>query len=202
MRVVIGLVLIAALAVLAGMELVGRPGKAHPARAKDPALLAALINAYHEAVRRSPPRRPGPIGFVAYFFLDRHPVMGHSWTLWRLEEEIRSFHDPRVHFALNCGAVSCPPIHDYDPVHLDQQLDMATRNFLENEQGVRIDVTNRTVYLSSLFKWYRKDFGDPVRFIEPYLTPEQHARLRQVEPNPAIRYLPWDWSPVPLSPLE
>lgn len=160
------------------------------------ARLAALINAYHEIIRRSPPRRPSWWGFVSYFFLDRHDVLGHSWTLWRLENEIRTFGEPRVHFALNCGAVSCPPIREYDPKNLDHHLDVATRTYLSSDQAVRIDVRQRTVYLSPLFRWYRKEFGAPLRFISRYLSPEQLDRLQQVGPSPRIRYLPWDWSPV------
>jgi hypothetical protein len=38
--------------------------------------------------------------------------------------------DPRVHFALNCAAASCPPIAAYDPTNLDLQLDVATRGYL------------------------------------------------------------------------
>ena len=46
--------------------------------------------------------------------------------------------DPRVHFALNCGAMSCPPIDVYstiDPSLLEQQLQMATESFIMS--GVR-----------------------------------------------------------------
>ena len=39
--------------------------------------------------------------------------------------------DPRIHFALNCGAVSCPPIAVYEGESLDEQLDIATEGFLE-----------------------------------------------------------------------
>ncbi len=37
--------------------------------------------------------------------------------------------DPRIHFALNCGAKSCPPILVYEEDDLDAELDIATRNF-------------------------------------------------------------------------
>jgi hypothetical protein len=36
--------------------------------------------------------------------------------------------DPRVHFALNCAAVSCPPIVAYEADRIDDQLDLATRS--------------------------------------------------------------------------
>jgi hypothetical protein len=38
--------------------------------------------------------------------------------------------DPRIHFALNCAAASCPPISAYLPDRLDAQLDLAARSYL------------------------------------------------------------------------
>ena len=39
--------------------------------------------------------------------------------------------DPRIHFALVCGAKSCPPIRVYDAVNLDAQLEAAAAAFVE-----------------------------------------------------------------------
>ncbi|RMF01059.1 MAG: DUF547 domain-containing protein [Bacteroidetes bacterium] len=65
--------------------------------------------------------------------------------------------DPRIHFALNCGAQSCPPIACYQPARIDQQLDQATLSFLE--QGTRLDEATRTVHFTRLGLWYLGDFG-------------------------------------------
>ena len=65
--------------------------------------------------------------------------------------------DPRVHFALTCGARSCPPIGVYSAAAIDDQLELATRNFMNQE--VTVDRDGRLV-CSKLFKWYRSDFGD------------------------------------------
>lgn len=66
--------------------------------------------------------------------------------------------DPRIHFALNCGARSCPPIRDYEPGSLDAQLELATRSYLEDETGV--DPERRRVRLPRLMRIYAADFGD------------------------------------------
>lgn len=63
--------------------------------------------------------------------------------------------DARIHFALNCGAKSCPPVRYYDPEDVSPALDNATKAFL---LGVEIDGENNTVTLSKLFQWYRSDF--------------------------------------------
>jgi len=65
--------------------------------------------------------------------------------------------DYRIHFALNCGAKSCPPIAFYSPNRIEQQLDMATSSFLDSETDV--DDEKREVHLSRLFLWFRADFG-------------------------------------------
>ncbi len=65
--------------------------------------------------------------------------------------------DYRIHFALNCGAESCPPIAFYHPEKLDSQLDMATLSFLEAETIVSEE--KGEVYVSRLLRWYLGDFG-------------------------------------------
>jgi hypothetical protein len=66
--------------------------------------------------------------------------------------------DPRIHFALNCGARSCPPVGVYRPAALDGQLELAARNFVNEE--VTLDGRGR-VACSKLFRWYGRDFGSP-----------------------------------------
>ena len=65
--------------------------------------------------------------------------------------------DFRIHFALNCGAKSCPPIRFYSEKDWDQQLDLATRSFLESE--TKINSEKRQVKITRLFLWFHKDFG-------------------------------------------
>jgi len=65
--------------------------------------------------------------------------------------------DYRIHFALNCGAKSCPPIAFYNSEKINQQLDMATQAFLESESD--FDDQNKIVRTTALFKWFYADFG-------------------------------------------
>lgn len=65
--------------------------------------------------------------------------------------------DFRIHFALNCGAKSCPPIRFYSEEDLDEQLNLATRAFLESE--TKIDTDKKEVQITRLFLWFHKDFG-------------------------------------------
>ncbi len=65
--------------------------------------------------------------------------------------------DYRIHFALNCGAVSCPPIKFYSTAKMDAELDLATSSFLLAE--VHFDKEKNVVAIPALFKWYAGDFG-------------------------------------------
>jgi Protein of unknown function, DUF547 len=65
--------------------------------------------------------------------------------------------DYRIHFALNCGARSCPPVAFYEPGRIDQQLDMAAAAYLGSE--VEYIASENKVLLPALMSWFRADFG-------------------------------------------
>jgi len=65
--------------------------------------------------------------------------------------------DYRIHFALNCGAKSCPPIAFYTAERLEDQLELATISFLETETDTF--ESKKEVHVTSLMKWFLKDFG-------------------------------------------
>lgn len=108
--------------------------------------------------------------------------------------------DPRIHFALNCGAKSCPPIMIYKSINLNASLDRATSGFLSNT--VSVDVENKTVTLSQLFEWYHSDFGgttsEVLRWIQHHCSSELSAKIEsllQSESNDInVIYAPYDWS--------
>lgn len=64
--------------------------------------------------------------------------------------------DHRIHFALNCGALSCPPLAFYQADRIDQQLAMAADGFVGRE--FIVNEVSKTILCSSLFEWYRADF--------------------------------------------
>ncbi len=65
--------------------------------------------------------------------------------------------DFRIHFALNCGAKSCPPIAFYSVAKLDEQLELAALSFLTSE--TQVDEQKKKIHISRLFLWFLKDFG-------------------------------------------
>lgn len=63
--------------------------------------------------------------------------------------------DPRIHFALNCGARTCPPVAVYHSERLDRELDYMARNFLKESTVIDGD----EAHVTRLFSWFRGDFG-------------------------------------------
>jgi hypothetical protein len=102
--------------------------------------------------------------------------------------------EPRIHFALNCGARSCPPVGVYRPAALDVQLELATRSFVNEE--VTLDDRGR-VACSKLFRWYGRDFGSPDALREFLLRHLDEgpvtAALRAGAP-PCQVFRPYSWT--------
>lgn len=65
--------------------------------------------------------------------------------------------DYRIHFALNCGARSCPPIAFYRVESIESQLDLAAQSFIE--QDTEIDGRRRVLRVSRIYLWFLADFG-------------------------------------------
>ena len=101
--------------------------------------------------------------------------------------------DPRIHFALNCGARSCPPVRAYDRERLDDQLELATRAYLAAE--TEFDPDSGRVRLPRLMRIYRVDFGDrpeQLRFAARYLPQLGEWLEGGTEPR-RVAYRGFDW---------
>lgn len=105
--------------------------------------------------------------------------------------------DPRIHFALVCGSRSCAPIDFYDIDTLSEQLDAASKSFV-NYSEVIILPEERKVFLSEIFRWHEEDFGKKngiLDFIFDYLTDDEIRRFMQLNaPTLQIEYLHYDWN--------
>ena len=113
-------------------------------------------------------------------------------TLNQIEKEIilKRFNDPRVHFALNCGATSCPRLLNeaYAPERLEEQLYLQSKVFLNDIKKNKISDTE--LQLSMIFDWYADDFGSQdelVMFLNEFFE-------APVSMESTISYLEYDWS--------
>jgi len=134
--------------------------------------------------------------------LDRieHGLLRRSKTKWSMGYVNRLFPssfekkhrvdkvDYRIHFALNCGAKSCPPIAFYRAEQLDQQLDLATRVYLRNE--ALYDTSKNHLALPAIMGWFRGDFGGKKKM-------KELLKKIGVIPNdadPSISFKKYDWN--------
>jgi hypothetical protein len=117
-------------------------------------------------------------------------------------ERIRAvFKDPRIHFAINCAAASCPPIRSeaYAGSRLDAQLDDQTRRFLNGPHGVRLTRKGDTlkVYTTKIMDWFGEDFdqwgGGRLAFLRKYLSPERQKALDAAGGKVELEYQDYSW---------
>ena len=124
-------------------------------------------------------------------------IDGKRMTLDHIEHEILRprFKDPRVHFAINCAAESCPPLSDepFSGDTLDQQLDRLTRSFVNDLNNNYLK--GNVLYVSSIFKWFKTDFKDGiVNFFLKYAEGDLKINLKAIENKVKVKYLDYDWS--------
>jgi hypothetical protein len=105
--------------------------------------------------------------------------------------------DPRIHFALNCGASSCPSLRAWIPENIDGALSWATEQFLLED--LEIDLDRKFVRLSMIFKWYAKDFGANKRQLLEWCHAHAPSELRPkisalLGLRFDVRFKPYDWS--------
>lgn len=65
--------------------------------------------------------------------------------------------DFRIHFALNCGAESCPPIAYYEAENINPQLKIAEEVFITS--NTKVNESEQSIYTNKIFSWFRGDFG-------------------------------------------
>ena len=97
--------------------------------------------------------------------------------------------DKRIHFALNCGSESCPPILYYTPNDLNSQLEQATKNFL-NSSEVKYLPEKNEVHISKIFYWYKGDFHGNKGVIAFF----KHYKVLPEDVHPKIIYQEYNWN--------
>ncbi|EAY24332.1 DUF547 domain-containing protein [Microscilla marina] len=98
--------------------------------------------------------------------------------------------DYRIHFALNCGAKSCPPIAFYSDEKIEEELDLATAAYLENESIYH--ARKNMVEIAKLMQWFRGDFGGKsgiIRMLQQY-------NIIPTDTHPRLVFRPYDWTVV------
>ncbi len=128
----------------------------------------------HGVLRRS--QKEYFLGYISHFFPPKYQ------RVLRPEER-----DYRVHFALNCGAKSCPPVPILRLNNLDQQMDKLTTDYLKAMTEYTPSINK--VVTTPLFSWFRGDFGGKKGIkrilLEQGLIPNKKVQLE---------FGPYDWT--------
>lgn len=68
--------------------------------------------------------------------------------------------EPRIHYAVNCASYGCPNLaaKPWSADTLEEDLEAAAIGYINHPRGVRVE--DGKVIVSSIFKWYKVDFGD------------------------------------------
>ncbi len=158
---------------------------------------AYLINVYNilvidQLIKNWPVTSPESI--PGFFDANKIQVGTTKITLNALENDIlrKEFKDPRLHFVLVCGAQGCPPITDFSflPEGLDELLDVQTSKSLNDSAFIYQNDTEKTIYLSEIFKWYATDFGKNKTAVIAFINT---FRTTKFNPSYKIKYIPYNW---------
>lgn len=122
---------------------------------------------------------------------------GREVSLDAIEHDILRVHwgTPEVHYALNCASYSCPnlPAFAWEAATLEADLAKAARDYVNHPRGVTVGRRGLTV--SSIYKWFEKDFGGTEQAVIDHLLahaePDLAAKIRA---NPRIARNTYDWS--------
>ncbi len=129
--------------------------------------LMSFADIEHGILRRS--QNQFFLGYVTRFFPSS------------LEKKLRvNKRDYRIHFALNCGAKSCPPVAIYDWTRLSEQFDKSSKAYLK--KFTNYNKEEKTAYVTNLFSWFRGDFGglDGIKeiLLKYQLIPDKNTRIK------------------------
>jgi hypothetical protein len=172
--------------------------------------LAFLINAYNAftvklIVDHYPLDSIKDLGgfFRSPWKIEFFTLFGEKTYLDHIEHDLirgRNYHEPRIHFALVCASVGCPKLQNraYTAQRLESMLESASDTFLRDTSRNRYDAADNTLYLSSIFKWYGKDFaakaGSVEQFVAPYISDDPTVQHRIRSRDVDVEYLDYDWS--------
>jgi glutaredoxin len=134
---------------------------------------------------------------------NKKPVFGFSNQLSASDPRARLAlpnPDCRVHFSLNCGAKSCPPVKNFSTAAIEEELRIVAQAFCEQEDNVRIDENNNAIYLTKIFSWFRVDFAPSNKELPTktatFLRGENKAKLEKMITSGkslAVNFNAYDW---------
>lgn len=162
--------------------------------------LAHYINSYnalsmYNVIDSGIPVTHAGLNKVRFFALKKFVIGGEAMSLYRYETDvIRKLNEPRIHFALNCSAVSCPvlPRVPFEGEKLEMQLQDETIKFFARPENLKLDAAKRMVFVNEILRFYTEDFV-------PGHAPNLIAYINRYVPEKIpedfeSRFIDYDWT--------
>lgn len=171
-----------------------------PSQFETPELrLAHYVNAYnalsmYTVLAKNIPKTNAGFKKVSFFFWQKLMIDGERMSLAAYEDDIiRKVGDPRIHFALNCMAVSCPrlPKTPFRAETLDAELDRETKYFFAEARNLKVDRDKKMARVSEILDFFPKDFLVKAPTLNAYISlyaPET------VPDEYKIKFFDYDWT--------
>lgn len=126
-------------------------------------------------------------------------VGGKTFSLNQMEHEVlRKMGEPRIHFAIVCASIGCPPLLNqaYSANEINNQLTFNAQRFFADREKFRYDASRKQIEISPILKWFAEDFGADrsaqIRSIATYL-PDATARALAESGQASVSFLSYDW---------
>lgn len=129
----------------------------------------------------------------------RWKIAGNTWSLNHIEhEQIRpKFREPRIHFALVCAAIGCPPLRAeaYTGERLEEQLADQTQYVHTHSRWFQFKPSGGMVRLTKLYDWYGDDFKQVAGTVLAYAAKQSAALQKSLDrgKTPKIEWIDYDW---------
>ncbi len=128
-------------------------------------------------------------------------INGKEYSLNDIEHSIlrKKYKESRIHFAIVCASISCPSLRNeaFTKDKLESQLKEQATRFFNDETRNKIDIKNKTAYLSKILDWFEEDFGESdeeiLLYVSKYLDTTISIDIRDNLDEWSIEYLDYDW---------
>jgi len=143
----------------------------------------------------------------------KFPVLDKELTLEHIEHEIlrKEFNEPRIHMALVCAALSCPPLREeaFTGEKFEAQMKDQAETFFAKPSNFKIESPKDIVYISQIFNWFGEDFiknygknskfanhdekeRSVLNYLSQFLSEADQRFLESAKIE--IKYLKYDWT--------
>ncbi|MEO1027616.1 MAG: DUF547 domain-containing protein [Pseudomonadota bacterium] len=123
---------------------------------------------------------------------------GRQISLNDIEHEVlrKDWSEPRTHYAVNCASFGCPNLKPtaWETATLEEDLTAAARAYINHPRGVTIR-KDGALQVSTIYKWFKKDFGTKeAKIIEHLLQYAEPELAAKINARPDIKSYKYDWS--------